>query len=391
MGWDVRQTPRAVAVGNVLFASGCTAERGAEPAPARVEEQVELALEAARVALESAGSTLANVVKTFFLLTSLEDYGSVRRTETELYERHAPQLVATPPAATLMVVPALARPDLRVQYEAVAALDRNRPGWEVTYRPERWAGRELAYPHVPKEHPKFARSQSIGNLLVVSGCQALDHDTLRVESGDLAEQCRVVLDKVRIAVEETGGSLANLLKTNVFVKDVAALPVYREVERAFFREHAPDVAAAPPASSAFVMRELPRPEFLVEVEAFAVASANAPGWTVRRQPGTADAAESVTAGALAFLSGLEGADLAAVLDELEGALARAGSSPDRIVKLTLQLADAADLPELETGLRAFLPRGTAPASTWMQVDALASPGARLQLDAVAVADAPASS
>ena len=79
----------------------------------------------------------------------------------------------------------------------------------MTYHPEFWGGKELAYPHVPKEHAKFARSQAIGNLLVISGCQALDHETLRVETSDFAEQSRIVLDKIRIAVEETGGSLAN--------------------------------------------------------------------------------------------------------------------------------------------------------------------------------------
>ena len=36
---------------------------------------------------------MENVVKTFFLLASLDHYGSVRKTETEFYERYAPQLV----------------------------------------------------------------------------------------------------------------------------------------------------------------------------------------------------------------------------------------------------------------------------------------------------------
>lgn len=378
MEWNVRHAPGTVAVGNVVFVSGCTGTPDGEAAPDRIEEQVELALDSTRGALEAAGSGMENVVKTFFLLTSLDDYGAVRKTETEFYERHAPQLVETPPAATLMVVPSLVRPELRVQYEAIAALDRDMPGWAVTYYPEFWAGKELAYPHVPKEHPKFARSQSIGNLLIVSGCQALDHDTVRVEAADLAGQCRVVLGKVKIAVEETGGSLSNLVKTNVFVKDTAALATYREVERTFFGEH------ARPASTAFVMTELPRPEFLIEVEAFAVADANAPGWPVWRQPGSADASESVTAGELVFLSACAGAEATAVVDDLRAALTRAGSALDRIVKLTLVLADIADFPEAERALREHLGE-TPPALTVMQAAAIASPGARFQVDAVAVA------
>jgi len=358
--WDVRYAPQSVAVGNIVFVSGCTGERAGEHVPARVEGQVELALDNARRALEAVGSGLENVVKTFFLLTSLDDYGSVRRTETEHYERHAPQLVTTPPAATLMVVPSLARPEYLVQYEVVAALDRDRPGGGVTYHPEYWAGRELAYPHVPKEHPKFARSQSIGDLLIVSGCQALDHETLRVEAADFAGQCRVVLDKVRIAVEETGGSLADLVKTNVFVKDAGAVAAYRDIEQAYFLEHAPEVATDPPASTVFVVAELPRPEFLVEVEAFAAGKAVP----------------------LVFVPACHGSELSEALDSLGGALERAGSAVGRVVKLTVLLRDAEDYPHVRSALDGWFE--TRPATTFIEVAATVPAGARFQLDAVAV-------
>jgi enamine deaminase RidA (YjgF/YER057c/UK114 family) len=406
MTWDVRYGSEAaaqtVAVGNVVFVSGCTCVGPGAPVPRAVEDQVELALESTRSALEAAGSRLENVVKTFFLLTSLDDYGRVRRTETEFYERHAPQLVTTPPAATLMVVPSLGPPELLVQYEVIAALDRAMPGWPVTYYPEHWAGRELAYPHVPKEHAKFARSQSIGNLLLVSGCQALDHDTVRVETADVGEQSRIVLDKITVAVEETGGTLGNLLKTNVFVKDVGALATYREVERRFLREHDAAVAEHPPASTAFVVTELPRPEFLIEVEAFAVAGAAPPGWSIERRPGTPAAAESVTAGQLVFLSACRGLldggrapasvddEVSTALGNVRDALARAGSAVANIVKITLMLTDAANYAEGRRALLAFYadhaPRllETPPATTFMVVAAIAPAGARVQVDVVAV-------
>lgn len=409
MAWDVRRSPsrlpgagapaaQAVAVGNVVFVSGCTGAPAGGPAPPGVEHQVELALENAREALEALGSRMENVVKTFFLITSLDHYGSVRRTETEYYERLAPQLVTTPPAATLMVVPSLGRPELLVRYEVVAALDRDMPGWEVTYYPEFWGGKELAYPHVPKEHPKFARSQSIGNLLLVSGCQALDHESMRVETSDVAAQSRIVLEKVKAGVEDTGGSLANLLKTNVFIKDPAALATYREVERAFFDEH----AAEPPASSVFVMSELPRPEFLIEVEAFAIADASVPGWTPRRRPGTAEAAESAAAGPLVFLSACDGLaasgsdralgdEVLAALEAVRDALERAGSSLERLVKVTLLVRDGEDQDAIARALAdAYRERApelaeAPPATTFVHASSVVPSGARLQIDAVAVA------
>lgn len=408
MSWDVRYaSPQpalapSVVVGNVVFVSGCTGEGTNAVTSRRVEDQVEAALERVRRTLEAAGSGMDNVVKTFFLLTSLDDYGRVRKAETEFYERHAQQLVTTPPAATLMVVPALGQPELLVQYEVVAALDRDTPGWDVTYYPEFWAGKELAYPHVPKEHAKFARSQAIGNLLVVSGCQALDHETVRVETSDFTEQSRIVLDKVRVALEETDGSLRNLVKTNVFIKDASVLGTYREVEQTFFREHAPELASNPPASTVFVMAELPRPEFLIEVEAFAVASADVPGWEMRRRPGTTGAAESTRAGKLVFLSARDGlagessdsvaieGEVSVALDNVGDALARAGSSLANVVKLTLLLRDIADYSELEAALLGYYREHapqllvTPPATTVMQVAETVPAGARFQMDVVAV-------
>ena len=46
--------------------------------------------------------------------------------------------------------------------------------WTVKYYPAYWQGKRLAYPDVPKEHPKFAQSIAIGNLIFVSGCVGQD-------------------------------------------------------------------------------------------------------------------------------------------------------------------------------------------------------------------------
>jgi enamine deaminase RidA (YjgF/YER057c/UK114 family) len=294
-----------------------------------------------------------------------------------------------------MVVPSLARPELEVQYEAIGAVDRGRADWPVKYYPEFWGGRELAYPHVPKEHAKFARSQSVGNLLVVSGCQALDHDTVKVETHDFDAQSRLVLDKVKVAMEQAGGSLANVVKTNVFIKDAAMLRRYRDVERAFFRAHAPAFVDRPPASTAFVMTELPRREFLIEVEAFGVADAKAPGWATRYHAGVA------AAGNLLFLSGCDGSagaearsierQIVAALDKVKAAMERARSSMDNVVKTTLMLRDLDDYSTMRATELAYYQQHAPylvahpPACTFMQVPAIGDDrNVRFQIDAIGV-------
>ena len=102
MDWTVRHFPepaRCVVVGNVAFLSGCTGN----PDSAHVEDQVVAALDKARLAMEAAGGSMANIVKTFFLITDLANpvsnsiYAKVGyQTQSELF--HFDFLEALPTA-----------------------------------------------------------------------------------------------------------------------------------------------------------------------------------------------------------------------------------------------------------------------------------------------------
>ena len=409
MYWNVKYHPafaQSVAVGNVIFVSGCTGQdAGAgKPTPTDIEGQVRTALDKARAAMETAGSSMDNIVKTFFFARSLADYPQVRKTEVEYYLEHAPHLVEHPPAATFIVVTSLAQPDFLIEYEAIGAVDRAAPDWGVKYYPEYWGGRKLAYPHVPKEHAKFARTEVVGNLVIVSGCQALDHDSVKVETSDFKKQTRIVLEKMKRGMEETGGSMNNLVKTNVLLDDLGNLPLYREVEQAYFREHAPDLARNPPASTVIVAESLPRPEFLVEVEAFGVVDKTAPNWTTNYTPGSPYASAGVSAGNLLFLSACDGSNpetgeietndverqIIVALDKVTAALASAGSSMDKVVKTVLMLRRLEDYPKMRKTELAYYqkhaPRLVAnpPASTFIQLPIITGPEALFQIDVTAV-------
>ncbi len=427
MNWDVKYYPgywagrklaypdvpkehpkfaQSIVVGNLIFVSGCVGQdtNTGTPAPENVEDQVKLALKYAELAMKTAGSSMENIVKTFFLIKDLDNYQQVRKTETEYYSEHAPYLVENPPAATLMVVPSLARPEFQVEYEVIGVVDRTMPGWGVKYYAEYWGGKELAYPHVPKEHAKFARSQVVGNLVILSGCQALDHNSVRVETTDFNEQSRIVLEKLRVGMEETGGSMSSLVKTNVFLKDLNDLQQYREVEQEYFQEHAPDLARNPPASTAIVVSELPRPEFLVEVEAFGVIDERAPDWTTKYYPGSLAATSGVSAGNLLFLSGCDGSNpdngemetdiveqqIIVALNKVRVALERAGSSMDKVVKTLMMLRNLEDYPKMrKTEVEYYQQHAphlvsNPPVSTFVQLPSITSPAALFQIDVTAV-------
>ncbi|AWT46332.1 MULTISPECIES: RidA family protein [Streptomyces] len=106
-----------------------------------------------------------------------------------------------------------------------------------------------------------------GRFVAVSGQIALDEDGKVVGEGDPAAQARQVFENLRRCLAAAGAGFDDVIKLTYFVTDVAHLPAIREARAAYI----PDDRL--PASSAVQVAALVRPEFLLEVEAFAVIGA----------------------------------------------------------------------------------------------------------------------
>ncbi|MBP1733691.1 MAG: hypothetical protein H6Q55_4120, partial [Deltaproteobacteria bacterium] len=106
--------------------------------------------------------------------------------------------------------------------------------WEVKYYPEYWEGKKLAYPHVPKEHPKFARSIVVGNFIFVSGCTGQDTIEGKPTSEEFEDQMNMALSKVKLAMEEAGSSMDNIVKTLMLVKRQPDYGVMRTTEVEYY-------------------------------------------------------------------------------------------------------------------------------------------------------------
>lgn len=397
---------RSMVVGNLIFVSGCTGQDtiDGKPTAETFEDQMKMALHKVKMAMEEAGSSMQNIVKTVMLIKSRDDYPKMRKTEVEYYMEHAPNLVEDPPASTFIVPASLARPEFLIEVDVIGVIGRDEPEWNVKHYAEYWGGKKLAYPHVPKEHPKFARSQVVGDLVMVSGCEALDHDTLKVETDDFKEQTRICLEKMKAGMEETGGSMNNLVKTYVLLKDIKDYPLYREVEQAFFKQHAPDLAKNPPASTVINVSSLALPEFLVEVEAFGVIDSKRPDWAPKYYPGSEEASSSASAGNLLFLSGCDGSDpktgkietdvieeqINTALDKVRTAMEGAGSSMDKMVKTFMLLRHLEDYPRMrKTEVEYYENHAphlvdNPPVSTFMQLTSMTNPKALFEIDVTAV-------
>lgn len=103
-----------------------------------------------------------------------------------------------------------------------------------------------------------------GRLVAVSGQLALDEQDQLVGEGDAAAQARQVFENLRRCLAAAGGGFENVVKLTYFVTDMAHMPAIRTAR---------DAVLDPqrlPASSAVQVAALVRPEFLMEIEAFAI-------------------------------------------------------------------------------------------------------------------------
>lgn len=397
---------RSMVVGNLIFVSGSTGQDTitGKPTAEKFEDQMIMALEKIKMAMEEAGSSMENIVKTVMLIKHLDDYPKMRKTEVEYYLEHAPYLVENPPASTFIAPASLAKPEFLIEVDVIGVINKDASDWNVKYYEEHWAGKKLAYPHVPKEHPKFARTEVVGDLVIASGCEALDNDTVKVETNDFKEQSRICLEKIKASMEETGGSMNNLVKTYVLLTDIKDCPQYREVEQAFFKEHAPDLAKNPPASTVINVSSLALPEFQVEVEAFGVIDKKAADWATQYNPGSKEASGSASAGNLLFLSGCDGSNhetgkmetdvieqqINIALDKVKAAMEGAGSSMEKMVKTFMLLKHLEDYPKMrKTEVEYYQKHApylvdNPPVSTFMQLSSLSHPEALFEIDVTAV-------
>ena len=103
-----------------------------------------------------------------------------------------------------------------------------------------------------------------GSVVITSGQLPLDPATGAFAAGGVAGQTRQSLENVQAVLAGAGLTLADVIKTTVFLKNMDDFAAMNEVYATFFPEN-------PPARSAVEVARLPK-DALVEIEAIAVRS-----------------------------------------------------------------------------------------------------------------------
>jgi len=114
-----------------------------------------------------------------------------------------------------------------------------------------------------------------GNFVFVSGTVGWKPDGST--SPDIRAQCRQMYENVREVLKAAGASFDDLVSTTTYLVNASDYPALNEVRREYFQKD-------PPASAVVIVKELVRPDLLVEVEAVAELRTKAAGGRSARRP-----------------------------------------------------------------------------------------------------------
>lgn len=273
----------SVMVGNLLFLSSMG---GQNPRTGKIEArdfetQMDIGFEKIKRALERAGSSATNIIKTLHLLTGLDSLldssiipgvshspasDRLWKRELEHYELYAPVLLEDFPGSTFLKLPVLEAPDSMVEIEVIGVLSTNSPNWEVKKYPLYYGKRGFPR-HIGDIKKYYANTVVAGSLIFISGQTATNQYTGRIEASTFEGQVEVALGNLKSAIEETGSSLDNLVKTCILLPDIKHYQTMRQLEFEYYRKYAPKLVNEPPVSTLIQPLGLASPNMMIEIDA----------------------------------------------------------------------------------------------------------------------------
>ena len=108
----------------------------------------------------------------------------------------------------------------------------------------------IATPHAPAAIGTYSQAVQVGDTVYLSGQIGLDPKTMQMVEGIEAQIVRV-FENLKAVAEAAGASLADVVKINIYLTDLANFAKVNEIMACYFAEPYP-------ARAAVGVKELPR-------------------------------------------------------------------------------------------------------------------------------------
>lgn len=106
-------------------------------------------------------------------------------------------------------------------------------------------------------------TEARGKLVFISGMTARNAQGGITGVGDIEAQTRQVCENIKAAVEEAGGTMDDICRVDVYVRNIEHFDIIHKVRREYFK-------SPPPASTMVEVTKMVKPEYLIEINAIAV-------------------------------------------------------------------------------------------------------------------------
>ena len=213
--------------------------------------QAEIVYTKLKLAMESVGGSLEDLVATTTYVTDPDNGQKVREVRGRFFGDN-------PPASTFINIAQLARKEILLEIEAVGYLTK-----DAAQEGETMADVQRTQPKgMSPNNNRYSHVVKIGPWVYIAGQTAANEAGDVVGIGDPKAQVDQVFKNLTTAVESVGGELTDIIKTTVYVVGTDHMDAIREARAGKFSDK-------PPTSTLTVITSLARPEFLLEIEAVA--------------------------------------------------------------------------------------------------------------------------
>jgi 2-iminobutanoate/2-iminopropanoate deaminase len=125
---------------------------------------------------------------------------------------------------------------------------------------------QITSPLLATPNGHFSQATAIeakGRLVFISGMTARTRDGTVAGIGDVSVQTRQVCENLKAAVEAAGGTLADICRVDVYVRNIEHFSAIHKVRSEYF-------ANPLPASTMVEVAKMVSPDYLIEISAIAV-------------------------------------------------------------------------------------------------------------------------